>query len=61
MMSGPTLALFDEEPLADAREALAPGAWVLRGFASAQGDGLMHEIAKIAAISPFRHLVTPGG
>lgn len=54
------LALFDETP-ADGCEALAPGAWVLRGFALADGGALMGEIAKIAAISPFRHLVTPGG
>lgn len=59
-MSGQMLALFDETP-ADAREALAPGAWVLRGFALAHGDALMREIAKITVTSPFRHLVTPGG
>ena len=60
VVSGPTLALFAETP-ADAREALAPGAWVLRGFASAHDGALMREIAKLTAISPFRHLVTPGG
>jgi alkylated DNA repair protein (DNA oxidative demethylase) len=55
------LPLFDEAPSVPAREELAPGAWVLRGFASDCADGLLADIARIAARSPFRHLVTPGG
>ena len=55
-----SLPLFDL-PSPDAREALAPGAWVLRGFALDRADELLAEIERIAACSPFRHLVTPGG
>lgn len=43
------------------REALAPGALVLRGFARQQAECLVAEIGKIAASAPFRHMVTPGG
>lgn len=56
-----TQPLFDEAPSVPAREELAPGAWVLRGLASGCASGLLAEIARIAARSPFRHLVTPGG
>lgn len=44
-----------------AREELAPGAWVLRAFALDVAANLLAEIDRIAARSPFRHLVTPGG
>lgn len=43
------------------REELAPGAWVLRGHALDCAEMLLHDIARISARSPFRHLVTPGG
>lgn len=33
----------------------------MRGFALDAADGLLAAIARIAAASPFRHLVTPGG
>lgn len=55
------LPLFETPCIADPREELAPGAWVLRGFALDVAAGLLAEIAGIAAASPFRHLVTPGG
>jgi len=60
-MRGANLTLFDDAPPAEMREQLAPGAWVLRGFAHAHADALLREIESIAAASPFRHLVTPGG
>ena len=60
-MRGANLPLFDDAPPAGMREQLAPGAWVLHGFAHAHADALLREIEGIAAISPFRHLVTPGG
>ncbi|HEX7325215.1 MAG TPA: DNA oxidative demethylase AlkB [Rhodanobacteraceae bacterium] len=60
-MRATTLPLFDVAPAPGTREALAPGAWVLRGFAVAAADELLAEIERIAAVSPFRHLVTPGG
>ncbi|AOO59869.1 alpha-ketoglutarate-dependent dioxygenase (plasmid) [Raoultella ornithinolytica] len=43
------------------REALCPGAVILRGFAADSTPQLFQEIAKVAALSPFRHLITPGG
>lgn len=56
------LPLFASPPPAtDSREELAPGAWVLRGFALDVAETLLAEIERIAAASPFRHLVTPGG
>lgn len=60
-MRGANLALFDDTPPAGTREQLAPGAWVLRGFALDRADALLQQIENIAVLSPFRHLVTPGG
>ena len=56
-----TLPLFKTSPPLATREELAPGAWVLRGFALDQGEALLREVERLAARSPFRHLVTPGG
>ena len=42
-------------------EAIAPGAVVLRAFALAQQAELIGAIQEIAAVSPFRHMMTPGG
>jgi alkylated DNA repair protein (DNA oxidative demethylase) len=56
-----TLPLFNEAPSIGIRVELAPGAWVLRGFALASAEALFANIERIAAHSPFRHLVTPGG
>ncbi|HEX5959986.1 MAG TPA: DNA oxidative demethylase AlkB [Rhodanobacteraceae bacterium] len=56
-----SLPLFESSPLAGTREELAPDAWVLRGFAPGIAANLLAEIDGIAARSPFRHLVTPGG
>jgi alkylated DNA repair protein (DNA oxidative demethylase) len=44
-----------------AREPLAEGAVLLRGFASADAPALMEAIARIAAAAPFRNMITPGG
>lgn len=53
------LDLFaDEAPWS---EPLAPGAVVLRRLAREQSDALLAAIAQVAAVSPFRHMVTPGG
>ena len=56
-----SLPLFESSPSIEVREELAPGAWVLRGFAFDQGEALLREVERIAARAPFRHLVTPGG
>ncbi|MGH8116765.1 MAG: DNA oxidative demethylase AlkB [Rhodanobacteraceae bacterium] len=44
-----------------AREALAPGAWLLRGFALERASALLDAVGRVAGESPFRRLVTPGG
>lgn len=49
---------FQGDPCPD---ELGPGASVLRGFALGRAAGLLEEIASIAARSPFRNMVTPGG
>jgi alkylated DNA repair protein (DNA oxidative demethylase) len=43
------------------RTRLGPDAWVLRGFALPRMDALLPALAGIEAISPFRHMETPGG
>lgn len=40
---------------------LGPGVAMLRGFAAHMERELLKVIAHIAAIAPFRHLITPGG
>ena len=53
------LELFAEaEPW---QEPLGPGAIVLRRFALAAAPALLADITAVAAISPFRQMVTPGG
>jgi alkylated DNA repair protein (DNA oxidative demethylase) len=42
------------------REELEEGAAILRGFADDEAD-LVEEIGHVAAVAPFRYLVTPGG
>ncbi|MES2404082.1 MAG: DNA oxidative demethylase AlkB [Pseudomonadota bacterium] len=56
-----SLPLFDSASSVAAREQLAPGAWVLRGFVLDRAGTLLREIEHIAARLPFRNLVTPGG
>ncbi|CAD5357007.1 oxidative demethylase of N1-methyladenine or N3-methylcytosine DNA lesions [Enterobacter cancerogenus] len=43
------------------QEPLAPGAVILRRFALTHAKALFDGINDVAAISPFRHMVTPGG
>ena len=51
-----TADLFAQE-----REVLAEGAVLLRGFALDDAEAILARIREIAAVAPFRHLVTPGG
>src|ERR1700731_3950703 len=46
---------------AAARIVLGPRALLLRGFAVARAPGLVAAIDAIAAVSPFRHMIVPGG
>ncbi|RZA20809.1 MAG: DNA oxidative demethylase AlkB [Lysobacteraceae bacterium] len=43
------------------RTRLAAQACVLHGFAAAVAETLLADVERIAAVAPFRHLVTPGG
>jgi DNA oxidative demethylase len=56
----PSLAL-DEAQGDTARVAVGAQAVVLRGFARDRAPELIAAIAEIEAVSPFRHMVTPGG
>ena len=51
--------LFDAQ--APARETIAEGAILLRGFATGVAPRLMDDLAKIVEAAPLRHMVTPGG
>lgn len=53
------LDLFADTP--PWQEPLAPGATILRRRALDGADGLLQEINQVAARSPFRQMVTPGG
>ena len=56
-----TLDLFGELPPQTTVEHLMDGAVVLRQFALADSEALVAEIDQVAAVSPFRHMTTPGG
>src|ERR1700755_102260 len=56
----PSFAL-DEAQGGDIPVALSARAVVLRGFARDRAPELIAAISEIAAVSPFRHMVTPGG
>jgi alkylated DNA repair protein (DNA oxidative demethylase) len=43
------------------KQALAPGAVVLRGFARRDGDSLLRDLDRVVEGAPFRQMVTPGG
>lgn len=55
-----TLELFDA-PALSPRQRLGPATMVLRGFALPHVQAVMPAIGAITALSPFRHMVTPGG
>ena len=54
-------SLFTEDTLAEERVDLAPGAVLLRGFVTAEVAALVDAVNTIAAASPFRNMITPGG
>jgi alkylated DNA repair protein (DNA oxidative demethylase) len=61
-MTRPETAL-PTDLFADERRALPlrKGALLLGGFAASEADALLCHLARIAAIAPFRKMVTPGG
>lgn len=56
-----TMELFSTAANAPWQESLGPGAVVLHGFAFADEAVLLAAIEVVAAKSPFRHMITPGG
>ena len=42
-------------------QALAPGAVLLRGFATREESALLEGVRSVEAQAPMRHMVTPGG
>lgn len=53
--------LFGEVAASPPVEAFAPGAMLLRGFASPVSADLLAALAGITGRSPFRRMMTPGG
>ena len=54
-----TLNLFENvEPR---KEEIAPGAFLLRGFALTNETAILNAIDEVTMKSPFRHMITPGG
>ena len=56
-----TADLFDNAELLPAREQIAEGAMLLRGFCRPIQHELLGAVEAITVQSPFRHMVTPGG
>jgi DNA oxidative demethylase len=56
-----TADLFDGSEVLPAREEIAAGAMLLRGFARPIEHDLLNAIEGVIAQSPFRHMSTPGG
>src|SRR5438132_4548599 len=44
-----------------AREEIAPGAFVLHGFALSMETAVLGALREVTAAAPFRNMVTPGG
>jgi alkylated DNA repair protein (DNA oxidative demethylase) len=53
--------LFAEVNPTEETEKLAEGAILLRRFAAASVESIVQRVLHIAQISPFRHMITPGG
>ena len=56
-----TLDLFSDAELPRGKEAIGPGAFVLRGFALPFVNDLLPALHEVEQGAAFRHLVTPGG
>jgi len=50
-----------EGPTKIAPARLGPGAALVRGFAIADEQALLADLANVVAAAPFRHMITPGG
>ena len=60
-MPSESLPFALDEAGGKSRVALGPQAVLLRGLACERANALVACIGAIAAVSPFRHMVTPGG
>src|SRR5260221_14690368 len=60
-VQGPIRDLFASAAPDTRHEPLAPGAWLLHGFALPVDRALVAAVHEITAVAPFRHLETPGG
>jgi alkylated DNA repair protein (DNA oxidative demethylase) len=57
-----TINLFDDPiTTAPSKQELAPGAFLLRGFALPDETVYGEALREVTASAPFRHMVTPGG
>jgi len=61
MRSEASVALNLFESVEPRIEAIAPGAFLLRGFALSNEVALVCAIGEVTSKSPFRHMITPGG
>jgi alkylated DNA repair protein (DNA oxidative demethylase) len=57
MKSTYTRSLFED----DSPESLGPGTAILRGLALPSETAILEALFAVAATSPFRHMITPGG
>lgn len=55
------LPLFDSGTNARWNEPIGPSSFLLHGFALSSETALLDAVTAIAAVSPFRNMVTPGG
>jgi DNA oxidative demethylase len=57
-----TMNLFDNPASVNReREQLESGAFLLRGFALSEENAVLHAVQEVTTVSPFRHMITPGG
>lgn len=61
LVQNPTKDLFESDLRDRQPELLAPGAWLLPGFALSAGTQLLAALEVISIAAPLRHLKTPGG
>lgn len=56
------MSLFDNPSAAEpSKQELAPGAFLLRGFALSEEPAYLDALREVTTSAPFRHMVTPGG
>jgi DNA oxidative demethylase len=56
-----TLDLFERGSREPGRETIAPGAWMLHGFALPYEAAILDALNEVTRKASFRHMITPGG